>query len=104
MEPRATWLKAYTTRVLRFAVGVLGPWLARVVAPALTAVLTLVVALILIFEEWGWVPLHRAMAALSRWRPVAALEAVIMRLPPYGALVAFALPVALLIPVKLGAL
>ena len=61
-------------------------------------------ALIVLFEQWGWKPLAAAFAAISHLAPVAALERVISRLPPYGALVVFGVPVVLLIPLKLFAL
>lgn len=62
------------------------------------------VGLVLVFEEWGWVPLARAMAWLAR-RPLwARLEAFIGRLPPVFALATFALPAIALLPVKLLAL
>ena len=61
-------------------------------------------ALIVLFEQWGWRPLSDALATLARLAPVAALERVIKRLPPYAALVTFALPSALLVPLKLLAL
>lgn len=61
-------------------------------------------ALVLIFEEWGWEPLQRVMARLARlplWRRV---ELQISRLPPYGALLVFCVPAVLLFPIKLLAL
>ena len=63
-----------------------------------------VLALILIFEEWGWEPLARLMARLARLPLWARMEAFIARLPPYGALVAFFAPALMLLPVKLLAL
>lgn len=81
------------------------PWLIRVlVVRPLGAVLTLVLAAVLLFEEWGWQPLVRAFGWIARWRPIAALEAGLARLPPYAALAAFALPAAVLFPFKLLAL
>ena len=61
-------------------------------------------ALIILFEQWGWKPLAAAIASLSQLAPIAALERIIGRLPPYGALVVFGVPVVLLIPLKLFAL
>ena len=104
MEHRAKRLTAWARHAVLGAGSRLRPWLGRLTMGALTGALVVVVGIILLFEEWGWEPLHRAMAALSRLRPVAALEQAIMRLPPYGALAAFAAPILLLIPVKLGAL
>lgn len=62
------------------------------------------VALVLLFEEWGWEPLRRALAWVMRWPPLAALERRIAALPPYAALAVFFVPMLLLLPVKLGAL
>jgi hypothetical protein len=62
------------------------------------------IALLILFEEWGWEPLKRAMARLMRWGPLAWIERAISRLPPYAALVVFFLPMLLLLPVKLMAL
>ncbi|MBI2750759.1 MAG: hypothetical protein HYX43_15940 [Burkholderiales bacterium] len=63
-----------------------------------------VLALILIFEEWGWEPLSRLLGYLARLPLWARVEAFITRLPPYGALVAFFVPALMLLPVKLLAL
>jgi len=63
-----------------------------------------VLALILIFEEWGWEPLSRLLGYLARLPLWARMEAFITRLPPYGALVAFFVPALMLLPVKLLAL
>jgi hypothetical protein len=76
----------------------------RLAVRGLRGVLQIVLALLILFEEWGWRPLAAALARLARWRPWAALEQVIARLPPYLALVAFALPSALLLPLKFFAL
>ncbi len=75
--------------------------LAAMLRPPLVAALQVAAALVLIFEEWGWKPLSQALAWLARFRLVAKLEAVIARLPPYAALFVFALPTAILFPLKL---
>jgi hypothetical protein len=77
-----------------------GRWLAQ----RLKSLLILPVALLILFEEWGWEPLKRAMAWLMRWPPLAWLERGIARLPPYAALLVFFTPTLLLLPVKLAAL
>jgi hypothetical protein len=64
----------------------------------------LLLALIVLFEEWGWRPLAAALAKLARWRLWARAEALVADLPPYLALCVFALPTALLFPLKLLAL
>jgi hypothetical protein len=66
-------------------------------------VLQILAALIVLFEEWGWKPLSEALAQLAKYAPIAALERWIARLPPYGALAVFAVPMALLFPLKLVA-
>jgi hypothetical protein len=68
------------------------------------AVLNGFVALLILFEEWGWEPLQRALGRLARLPPLAALERRIARLPPYGALAVFAVPSVALVPVKVAAL
>ncbi len=67
-------------------------------------VLQALLALIIIFEEWGWRPLAAALAQFARLKPIAWLEAHIQRLPPYGALLVFGAPSLLLLPLKLFAL
>jgi hypothetical protein len=64
----------------------------------------LVVAIIVVFEEWGWQPLSRLVGRLARVRPIAAIEGTIRALPPYGALCVFVLPSILIFPLKLVAL
>ena len=61
-------------------------------------------ALLILFEEWGWEPLKRAMAWVGRWPPLAWLERRIAALPPAAALAVIAVPSLLLVPVKLVAL
>jgi hypothetical protein len=72
--------------------------------PVLRTALEILLALIIVFEEWGWRPLADLLGRLARWRPWAAVEAAILQLPPYAALVVFALPTLLLLPLKLAAL
>src|SRR5574343_501955 len=43
-------------------------------------------ALLILFEEWGWEPLQRALARLGRLPLLRQLEAAITRLPPLLAL------------------
>ena len=80
-----------------------GPVLAafwRAARPILRGALQMLLALIIVFEEWGWQPLADLLGRLAKWRPWAAVETAIARLPPYAALVVFALPTALLLPLK----
>ncbi|MEX8493245.1 hypothetical protein [Sphaerotilus sp.] len=62
------------------------------------------IALIVLFEEWGWEPLARLMAQLARLPLIGWLECRIARLPPALALVVFLTPGLMLLPVKLAAL
>ncbi len=78
--------------------------LAALLTRLLLGALKLLLALLIVFEEWGWRPLAELLGRLSRWRPWAAAEAFIERLPPYAALVVFALPTLLLLPLKFLAL
>ena len=61
-------------------------------------------ALLILFEEWGWEPLQRLMALLGRLPVLRRLEAAIAALPPRPALVVLLLPSLLLLPIKLLAL
>jgi len=61
-------------------------------------------ALVILFEEWGWEPLRRALVWAARWPPLAWIERRIVALPPYGALALFLLPTLALLPVKVAAL
>ncbi len=63
-----------------------------------------VLALVILFEEWGWEPLQRALARIGQLPGLRWLELRISRLPPYAALAVFLVPSMLLLPVKLLAL
>ncbi len=80
---------ALLTQALRRAAGFVLGWL---------------VTLLILFEEWGWDPLQRALQRLSRWRLIQHLEQGLTRLPPAAALFTLLLPGLLLLPVKLTAL
>lgn len=80
------------------------PFLKRLITGLFNITIGPVLALILIFEEWGWEPLSRLLGYLARLPLWARMEAFIARLPPYGALVAFFAPALMLLPVKLLAL
>ena len=43
------------------------------------------------------------MAAIARWPPIARIEGWLASLPPWAALIAFAAPSTLVLPVKLAA-
>ena len=61
-------------------------------------------ALVVLFEEWGWEPLQRALGALAKLPIIGAMERWVGRLPPRAALAVFVLPSLLLLPVKVLAL
>ncbi len=61
-------------------------------------------ALLILFEEWGWEPLQRALARIGQWPGLRWVEGRIRRLPPYAALALFGVPTLMLLPVKLLAL
>jgi len=61
-------------------------------------------ALLLMLEEWCWDLGARLGAGLARWPLLAAVEARVRVLPPYGALCLFVLPGLLLLPVKVLAM
>lgn len=71
---------------------------------ALFAPLVYLAAIFLLIEEWLWASGARVMRMVARFPPLHALEAAIVRLPPYWALAVFVLPAVLLFPVKLLAL
>jgi hypothetical protein len=61
-------------------------------------------AIIILIEDWLWDDLARLAAAIGRLPVFHQIEALITKLPPYAALVFFAVPSLLLVPVKLVAL
>lgn len=71
--------------------------------PLITA-LNITAALIILFEEWGWRPLSNLLGRLAAFAPIAAIERLLARLPPYAALIALALPTSLLLPLKFVAI
>ena len=62
-----------------------------------------IAAAIVFIEETLLHYLGLAMAAMAKWPPVARLEAWLRGLPPLAALLAFAAPSLLVVPVKLSA-
>jgi hypothetical protein len=61
-------------------------------------------ALLILFEEWGWTPLQRVLGRLMKALGLESLERWIRTLPPYSALAMFLVPSLLLVPVKILAL
>lgn len=80
------------------------PYLKRLLRGLFNFSLGPLLALVLIFEEWGWEPLQRLIGKLARLPLWARMEALIARLPPYGALLVFCVPALMLLPIKLLAL
>jgi hypothetical protein len=70
----------------------------------IAAPFVLLAAVIILLEDWLWDDLARLAAAIGRLPIFRQIEALIVRLPPYAALALFAVPSALLVPVKLLAL
>jgi hypothetical protein len=70
----------------------------------LRAIFVPLIALVLLFEEWGWEPLAALFARLARLPLWAWLERKIAQLPPGGAMLVFGVPMLALLPVKLLAL
>ena len=62
-----------------------------------------IIALVILFEEWGWQPLSQVLARLARYRIVARLEMWVGSLSPWPALAVFLVPSLLFLPLKLAA-
>ncbi len=92
----ARWLGLIAVLLLRGAA-----LLWRGVRPTLLFALNVLLALLLLFEEWGWRPLSNLLAQLARFPLWARAELWIAGLPPYGALTALAVPSTIVIPTKL---
>ena len=69
-----------------------------------TAPLYALAAVVVLLEDWLWEDLQRIAQYLGRLPFFRQAEALVVALPPWGALGIFALPSLLLIPVKLAAL
>lgn len=67
------------------------------------ALLAIPAALWLFVEEWLWDAMLALTGALSKLPPIRWVESQITKLPAYAALVAFLIPVAVLLPFKLAA-
>lgn len=61
-------------------------------------------ALLVLFEEWGWERLAAGFAVLARLPLWGRLERWIASRPPWAALLLFGVPVLMLLPIKLFAL
>ncbi|MFO1341110.1 MAG: hypothetical protein U1F53_23295 [Burkholderiaceae bacterium] len=76
----------------------------RPLLKALAWPLKWLLALVILFEEWGWEPLQRLLARIGRLPGLRHIEGWVRGLPPYAALALFALPALALLPIKLLAL
>jgi hypothetical protein len=70
---------------------------------ALQIVLVPLAAAIVLIEQTLIRYLNMVTAAIAGWPPIARLEAWLVRLPPYWALLTFVAPSILILPVKLSA-
>ncbi|MCX6714675.1 MAG: hypothetical protein NTX72_02585 [Candidatus Uhrbacteria bacterium] len=59
------------------------------------------IALIILFEEWGWEPLQRLAGQFAKLPIFRHVERLILKLPPYPALILFLVPAIILFPIKL---
>jgi len=71
---------------------------------ALKGLLGWLLALLILFEEWGWEPLQRLLARIGQLPGLRWIERQVRALPPYAALALFLLPTLLLLPIKVLAL
>ena len=78
--------------------------LLRLVKRSLAAPFVILAAVVILIEDWLWEDLARLAAAVGRLPILRSVEAFITRLPPYPALLFFATPALLLLPLKLIAL
>jgi hypothetical protein len=79
-------------------------WLLARLGRALSTLGIWLIALVLLFEEWGWEYLAAALAWFGRLPGLRWIERRIRRLPPYAALGLFVVPLLTLLPLKLLAL
>src|SRR5262245_64932126 len=93
---RALLLARHTARQARPALR--AAWQAA--KPVLRTALQILLALLILLEEWGWRPLADLLGRLARWRPWAQLEYGIARLAPYAALVVFVLSLLVLLSLR----
>jgi hypothetical protein len=70
---------------------------------ALKAIGVWLAALLILFEEWGWMPLARALGVFARLPLIGWIERRIAALAPRWALLVFCVPMLMLVPIKIGA-
>src|SRR5215208_4296324 len=76
----------------------------RLLKKTLAAPFVFLAAIFILLEDWLWDDLARLAASLGRLPIFHQLETLIIKLPPYVALLFFGAPSLLLLPVKLLAL
>lgn len=76
--------------------------LKTLIAP-LRWLIRVVLAGVILFEEWGWEPLRRVFALFARLPVIRQIEALLKKLPPRAAFVVLLLPSLLILPIKLAA-
>jgi len=76
--------------------------LKKLLAP-LRWLIRVVLAVIILFEEWGWEPLRRVFALFARLPVIRQVETLLKKLPPRAAFVVLLLPSLLILPIKLAA-
>lgn len=74
-------------------------WLTRLLAP-----IKWVLALVILFEQWGWEPLQRVLARIGSWPGFRWVEGAVRSAPPWAALLLFCVPALVLLPLKFLAL
>lgn len=74
---------------------------ARRIKKVLAAPFVFLAAVIILIEDWLWDPLARLAALIGQLPILSSIEGFIAALPAYLALVVFAVPAVLLVPVKL---
>jgi hypothetical protein len=78
--------------------------LARLAKRSLAAPFVILAAIVIVIEDWLWEDLARMAAAIGRLPILRSVEAFVVGLSPYPALLFFATPALLLVPLKLVAL
>jgi hypothetical protein len=78
--------------------------LARLAKRSLAAPFVILAAIVIVIEDWLWEDLARLAAAIGRLPILRSVEAFVVGLSPYPALLFFATPALLLVPLKLVAL
>lgn len=70
----------------------------------LNAAFASILAVLILFEEWGWEPLQRLLEKVGRLPLIHQIEAAILCLSPRVSLLLFLLPSFFLLPIKILAL